>query len=147
LRNVAGSRASDLNEVDVEDLVEVLSSHFGGARYARRGEIDFGKNDQIQITLRFSKDRKSCESAVGGTDLDETTVAELEKKIREEVVESVARASARSSSSLANPSRAHGGTRIAWESVRCRRTGRAPARWSATTPAFSSSCTPAAAGS
>ena len=80
--------ALHLDEVDPEDLVEVLNWHFGGARNEQPREIGFPQSGDAVLTLRFSKDMRSCDQVVAGPGLDEKTVGEVEEKVRSELLSS-----------------------------------------------------------
>lgn len=77
-----------VDEVDLEDLVEVVSHHFGGARYERDREIGFPNDGDARLTLRFSKDLRGLEEVWPGPGLEEATLSELDSKITAELVQS-----------------------------------------------------------
>ena len=81
-------RALRLGEVDGDDLVEVLISYFGGARHESPRELAFPNEGEAKLTLRFSKDLRTCEYAEAGPGLDDEAVGAIAAKVDEEVVAS-----------------------------------------------------------
>src|SRR3990172_1884189 len=85
------AQALYLAEVNPEDLIELLISHFHGARHESPQELAFPNEGDAALTLVFSKDLRKCEAAIAGEAFDESALPLLSEKIHQELITSPGR--------------------------------------------------------
>jgi len=73
--------ALHLGDVDVEELVELLTRHFGSSRWETPREIGFPSHGEEALTLGFSKDLKTMSQVKPGPLLDRPALDALSEKI------------------------------------------------------------------
>lgn len=83
--------ALHLGEVDLDELIDLLTVHFGGARMDAPREIVFPTNGSASLRLMFSRDLHRIEHIDAAADISPASLTELRVKIEQELLLSTGR--------------------------------------------------------